>query len=478
MVDSVIGSESTFIPTEFPADSAPRRDPEVGRQLAEEILDDIAHISAAEERVILKIRRFDREGYWGDQGAKSASHWLQWRAKKAKSTADEWLRVGRALDRLPLTRDAYHRGTLSYSQVRAITRIATPENEATLLLYADHGTASQLAVIVREVRRHMASLENPDFEDVLRLAFRMLDDGSQELTARMRPEQAATVRKAIEVEQREARSDTSAPADEASPAEPAEPAPPTLGRRDPAADVYSLVRICERFIDSVRSNKKAGAFEAFVAVDLATLRNTDGSVVWRAELDDGTQLTPDTARRLTCDCALVPMILKPDGTPIDVGRKTRVVPTGLARALRLRDRHCTYPGCDSRATDAHHIKHWAQGGETNLENLTSLCEFHHTRVHEGGEQILCGKDGSRIFVDKSGELIPRSGLHEVPEDVLEVLRERNRAAGVVIDASGAWRRGTTYRPNIGWAIGNVLDRTVGSRFYYVPKHRQVEAEVA
>jgi hypothetical protein len=280
------------------------------------------------------------------------------------------------------------------------------------------------------------------------------------------------------VEQREARSDTSAPADEASPAEPAEPAPPTLGRRDPAADVYSLVRICERFIDSVRSNKKAGAFEAFVAVDLATLRNTDGSVVWRAELDDGTQLTPDTARRLTCDCALVPMILKPDGTPIDVGRKTRVVPTGLARALRLRDRHCTYPGCDSRATDAHHIKHWAQGGETNLENLTSLCEFHHTRVHEGGEQILCGKDGSRIFVDKSGELIPRSGLHEVPEDVLEVLRERNRAAGVVIDASGAWRRGTTYRPNIGWAIGNVLDRTVGSRFYYVPKHRQVEAEVA
>jgi hypothetical protein len=311
----------------------------------------------------------------------------------------------------------------------------------------------------------------------------MHDDGSEEMTARMRPEHAATIRQAIEVEQRETRSDAApveaAPVDEAAPDAPDAPDAPTLGRRDPAADVYSLVRICERYIDSVRTNKKVSALDAFVAVDLQTLRNTDGSVVWRAELHDGTQLTPETARRLTCDCALVPVILKPDGTPIDVGRRTRVVPAALERALRLRDRHCTYPGCESRATDAHHIRHWAQGGETNLDNLTLLCERHHTRVHEGGYRILCGKDGSKIFVDPSGEVVPRSELREVPEDVLELLRARNSAAGVVIDSSRVWsERGSTYRPDLGGCIGAVLDRTVGSRFYFEPRYGRTESEVA
>jgi hypothetical protein len=483
MIDNIADLDSSFVPTDYPADSAPRRDPEVGRQLGEEIVDDVAHISASEARAIMKVRRFDAEEYWGDQGAKSASHWLRWRVGMCRSTAGEWVRIGRALERLPKTRDAYHRGLLTYTQVRAITRIATPENEATLILYARYATGSQLVVICREVKRHMASLESPDFEDVLRLVFRMHDDGSEEMTARMRPEHAATIRQAIEVEQREARSDAApveaAPVDEAAPDAPDAPDAPTLGRRDPAADVYSLVRICERYIDSVRTNKKVSALDAFVAVDLQTLRNTDGSVVWRAELHDGTQLTPETARRLTCDCALVPVILKPDGTPIDVGRRTRVVPAALERALRLRDRHCTYPGCESRATDAHHIRHWAQGGETNLDNLTLLCERHHTRVHEGGYRILCGKDGSKIFVDPSGEVVPRSELREVPEDVLELLRARNSAAGVVIDSSRVWsERGSTYRPDLGGCIGAVLDRTVGSRFYFEPRYGRTEEAVA
>jgi hypothetical protein len=491
MLDNIADLGSSFVPTGYPADAGPHRDPEVGRQLGEEIIDDIAHISASEARAIMKVRRFDAEESWGDQGANSASHWLRWRAGMCRSTAGEWVRIGRALERLPKTRDAYHRGVLTYTQVRAITRIATPENEATLIQYARYATGSQLVVICREVKRHMASLEHPDFEDVLRLVFRMQDDGSEEMTARMRPEHAATIRQAIEVEQREARSVEAAPGGEAAPDAPDAPGapdapdapdapvPPTPGRRDPAADVYSLVRICERYIDLVRTNKKVSALDAFVAVDLQTLRNTDGSVVWRAELHDGTQLTPETARRLTCDCALVPVILKPDGTPIDVGRRTRVVPTALARALRLRDRHCTYPGCESRATDAHHIRHWAQGGETSLDNLTLLCERHHTRVHEGGYRILCGKDGSRIFIDPSGEVVPRSDLREVPEDVREILRARNSAAGIVVDASKvSSERGSSYRPDLGGCIGAVLDRTIGSRFYFEPRHGRAESEVA
>lgn len=481
--DSFTNLEDAFVPMDFPADSAPRRDPEVGRRLGDEIAEISSQISAAQQRKLTKLRRFDEEGWWGDQGAKSASHWLRWRLGLGKSTADDWVRIAHALARLPKTDDVFRRGVLSYTQVRAITRIATPENEATLIQFARHATGSQLVKICGEVRRQLALTAQPDLEHALRLAFRTLDDGSEELTACMRPEQAAIVRKAIDVEQREARTDPPAPAsastDDAAHAEPAVPDRPTFGRRDRAADVYSLVRVCERFLASARSNNKPGAFEVLVAVDLETLRNTDGSVVWRSELLDGTQLTPDTARRLTCDCPLVPMILKPDGTPIDVGRRTRVVPAALSRALLLRDRRCTYPGCDSRAADAHHIQHWAQGGETNLDNLTLLCERHHTWVHEGGYQIVRGEDGSLNFVDPSGEVVPRSDLREVPEDVLELLRAQSSAAGLVIDASTNMSKyDGTHRPDIGACIGAVLDRTVGSRFYYQPRHGRVEVEVA
>ena len=161
MFDSSIGSESAFVPTEFPADSSPRRDPEVGRRLGEEIAEEVSHISAAEQRVIMKVQRFDAEGWWGDQNAKSASHWLRWRLGFGKSTADDWVRIGNALVRLPKTRDAYRRGLLSYTQVRAITRVATAENEATLIHFARHASGSQLEKICREVKRQLALLAQP-----------------------------------------------------------------------------------------------------------------------------------------------------------------------------------------------------------------------------------------------------------------------------------------------------------------------------
>ncbi len=77
-----------------------------------------------------------------------------------------------------------------------------------------------------------------------------------------------------------------------------------------------------------------------------------------------------------------------DGEPLNVGRKTRIISAPLRRLLTARDKGCRFPGCgNARYIDMHHIKHWANGGETKPSNLVSLCRFHHRAVHEEGFEV-------------------------------------------------------------------------------------------
>ncbi len=110
------------------------------------------------------------------------------------------------------------------------------------------------------------------------------------------------------------------------------------------------------------------------------------------ELEDGSALSPETARRIACDASIVRN-----------GRKSRTIPPALRRALRARDRGCRFPGCENRRfLDAHHVQHWARGGETTADNLLLLCRRHHRLVHEGGWHV----DRSTRFFDRWGQLFP------------------------------------------------------------------------
>jgi hypothetical protein len=105
----------------------------------------------------------------------------------------------------------------------------------------------------------------------------------------------------------------------------------------------------------------------------------------RCEVEHGPWIAAETARRLACDASIVRMIDDADGEPLKVGRRTRSISAALRRALRARDHGCRFPGCTHRRfVDGHHVTHWAEGGETNLGNLVSLCRRHHRLVHEGG----------------------------------------------------------------------------------------------
>lgn len=124
------------------------------------------------------------------------------------------------------------------------------------------------------------------------------------------------------------------------------------------------------------------------------------------ELEHGPSMAAETARRLSCDASVVELTENADGEPLNVGRKTRTISAPLRRLLTARDKGCRFPGCaNSRYVDAHHIQHWANGGETKPSNLLLLCRFHHRAVHEGGHTIQRLDDGALRFVDATGEVV-------------------------------------------------------------------------
>lgn len=164
--------------------------------LEDEIASLASHIHAATYRLIARLRQFDELEGWS--GWPSPAHWLQWRCGFSLNAAREKFRVARALRELPLTSDAFRKGELSCAQVRAVTRIATPENEATLLMWALHSTASHMEKLARLYRRYgenaaaMAQHRERSFDHWEE------EDGMVSFRLRLPAEQAAVVLKAIE----------------------------------------------------------------------------------------------------------------------------------------------------------------------------------------------------------------------------------------------------------------------------------------
>jgi hypothetical protein len=132
-----------------------------------------------------------------------------------------------------------------------------------------------------------------------------------------------------------------------------------------------------------------------ITLDWDTLRNQIGA----AELGWGGPITPGSARRIACDAQLIPVLLGSGGQPLDVGRASHSIPTGIRRALVARDRGCAFPGCDRPPAwcDGHHIRHWADGGPTAITNLVLLCGHHHRTVHHHGWQARI-VDGLPVFL--------------------------------------------------------------------------------
>jgi hypothetical protein len=266
-------------------------------------------------------------------------------------------------------------------------------------------TASQLERAVRAYRQ-VTAREADDLHAVAYAGYSWEPDGSLVLRARLAPEDGALFVRALE-----AARDRLAEREAGEGGGSAEP------RRPSAAE--ALVALADLSLAAEDGRSGGERYQVVVHVEA-----NEGTCV----LEDGPALAPETAERLACDASLVELVEK-DGEPLSVGRKRRTIPPSIRRALESRDSRCRFPGCENRRfLHAHHIQHWANGGETKLENLVLLCSRHHRFVHESGYSVAPVAGGELEFRDPWGGPIPY--VPRPPPGDFERLVARNAALDI------------------------------------------------
>jgi hypothetical protein len=385
------------------------------------------------------IGEFDRRQGWADGSLHSCAHWLNFKVGLNLGAAREKVRVAHALAGVPKIAAAMARGELSYSKVRALTRVATPATEENLLMIALHGTAYHVETVVRLFRRAQEAeeLSREAWQQAGRAVEYWYDtDGSLVLKARLPALGGALLIKALEAALE------TVPATKLS-MEFAEEQPISYSSR--RAD--ALARVAEGYLQNadcsagaLPSGSTADRYQVVVHVDAQTLQERSAG---RCQVDHGPALPAETVRRLACDASLVGIIETEQGEVLDVGRKTRSIPPAIRRALNTRDPGCCFPGCTYRHyLDAHHVEHWADGGETKLKNLVTLCRAHHRLVHEGGITVAARPGGGWRFARPDGREYDMPDRAPAPDHDWTALRDAHSQLGIRIDsdtAASRWR---------------------------------------
>ena len=371
-------------------------------ELEAQITELAGHLNAANYRWLTLIGEFDRRRGWWDGRLHSCAHWLNFKCGLNLGAAREKVRVAHALAKLPKIAASMARGELSYSKVRAVSRVACPATEEGLLMIALHGTAHHVERLVQGYRRarQAEELSREAQQQANRsVSYCYAEDGSLMLKARLPAVAGAMLIQALNAALE------SLPEKEISAGVANE-----LPISYPAQRADALAALAEHYLaEPDSSSTTADRYQVVVHVDAETLHEHTAG---RSEIEQGPAIPVETVRRLACDASLLRVLENEQGEPLDVGRKTRSIPPAIRRALNTRDGGCRFPGCThQRYVDAHHIEHWADGGETKLSNLVTLCRLHHRLVHEGEITVETLPGGGWRFVRPDGrhfELIRRT----------------------------------------------------------------------
>ena len=367
-------------------------------ELDQAIVDLSVRINAATYELLVLIREFeDRAGYlkWG---LKDAAEWLSYRCDLGRSAAYEKVRVARALRTLPAISDSFSTGELSYSKVRALTRVAGDHNEQDLLDFALRTTAARVEERCRELRFGTdASIDIASRAYANRsLRFsRNPDRGMMTMTVELPIESGELLERALD----KARNDEVVETPEFA----------TESWSTQQADAF--VNLVNSYLsgDGNKESNSSDNYLVTIHVDQTALADGNGR----------SAIPIETAKRICCDGQAVVLTEDKHGEPLSIGRKSRIVPTGIKRAVLAKNNHdCAFPGCcNSRFLHIHHIDHWSNGGETSVDNLMPLCTRHHPLVHEGRFRIEKDFQDNWIFVRPEGQVIPPNGY--LPQDMMD-----------------------------------------------------------
>nr|WP_313949832.1 DUF222 domain-containing protein [Frankia sp. ACN1ag] len=382
-------------------------------------------IAAATCGWLTALAAFDRREGWSGVGMGSCAHWLAWRCGIGLRTAREHLATAHALERLPAIRAAFAAGTLSYSKVRAVTRVAEPATEQVWLSHARFCSAGQIERLVRSYRQVRG--DERVRRAARRLSWRIDDEGMLCLHAVLAPEEGARLIAALDAARASLEDTTPPPAgtrtndndDAAAGGDgaagdgaadgagvaglPADGERVTTSR-DRQRDANALVALAEGFLDrpapglttpghtltvhlTTRPDTPAGRDTQPGAESGASAPDVNDSAAdgvaglpatpligigaW-ADVDGGIGLSPQVLQRLGCDGLIRALLADPDGNPLHLGRRQRHPSPRLRDAVYARDQgRCQYPGCGhTRWLQIHHLADWVEGGDTDIDRLT------------------------------------------------------------------------------------------------------------
>ncbi len=354
------------------------------RRDAQRVVEAHAALGAALVGVLDLVAELDADEAYLANAATDMVSWLTFDLGVAPGTARRWMRVGRRLPEFPLLREALAAGVVSFDEVAVLVRFATPETEAALLELTRQVPQAELAAAIKEHLEMSAPEEQPAelVADRPAAELRMWwEENDLQVRGRIRGVDGLLVETAL------LRYGAKAPVD------------PTTGLfRDP--DVRQGEALVQLASEATRSDGDPDRATVVVHVTADELRDPDCAI-----RIGGKTMQRDEWLRLTCDGRIQPAIDDPTGFTIGVGRTTRRIPPWLSRLVTGRDRGCRFPGCGrTRWTHAHHIIHWANDGPTNLDNLLTLCGFHHRLIHSEGWTITGHPSGDLVFRNQWGSI--------------------------------------------------------------------------
>jgi hypothetical protein len=360
-------------------------------ELEHSIVSRAERMSADMYAFLVDVREFDELGGFLDWGQQTCAEWLAWRCDIGMNAARERVRVAHALDVLPLISAPFAAGKLSYAKARALTRVATRENESGLLTFAMKTTAV-------EVESRVAQMHNARPESTAE-AQQHHEQTRAPRVARPRPrDDDDHGRDPL----RAGRADL--PRDR--------PRRAAARRRGACGNRYELARAPgrrPRGRGSVVSRGRVGRpLEQRGPLSGRRSRGRGGACGRRGPVGPAGRVRP-------------PPRLRRQHRPRDRGAARRRPqaadhPVGAAPRALVARRGCAFPGCThTRFVDAHHVRHWTNGGETSLANLLLLCSAHHTLVHELAFGIVKDAQGRWCFRQPNGRAIPAHGWRLEPE---------------------------------------------------------------
>ena len=395
-----------------------------------------ARIAAAECEFLELLAEFDARQGWGASGAKSTAHWLSWRTGMRLGVARERLRVARSLGSLPLVRETFAAGRLSYCKVRAVSRVATPRTEPELVELALGATGAQLERIVRSWRACLRGETSASSHARREWGRREEEDGSVVFTLRVAPEDAALLDAAVEAARRVVLDRDGRPVETPEETTLAEAITDSSSMQRAEAD--AVILIAESFLVARSSASPGDSTQVIVHADLSSLdaaveagreaaeramraeeeRLPGTSVEQRSRatrppgcsLDNGQPLHASTVLRMMCSSPSQLMVHAGDGRPLGLGRSRRHASRRQRRALSVRDGSCRFPGCTQRhRLIPHHVIWWSRLGRTDMDNLVQVCPTHHRAVHELGYLVQGLGEGRFTFHRPDGSRLTEPG---------------------------------------------------------------------